>query len=124
MVAITVILAAVIAAFVLDMSIGGNTLSASADVEGDESSTITVELTGGGDQVDGVAFVNTGTGEIDAKSSSLSNTGASEDFSTSGNLQSGVTYTVYAYQGSVPTGSGSTIDRADARVEIGEATTA
>lgn len=128
MVAITVILAAVIAAFVLDMTPGGKTLSASAQVDGDGSAStpVTVELTGGGGDVDGIAFVDTSNGQIENKDTSVSKTGATGTYQAGSSqpLSTGTSYKIYAYQGSVSTGGGSTIDDAEANVQIGEVTTA
>ncbi|OLZ39052.1 hypothetical protein A6E15_19435 [Natrinema saccharevitans] len=125
MVAITVILAAVIAAFVLDMGDPGNkSISASADIE-NGGSDVTVELTAGGSNVDGIAFVNS-NGKIAVYDDSVSSTGASGTYSDSGDgtgdlSGSGSTdYTVYAYQGSVE--EDGSIDDADANVELGQVT--
>ncbi|OLZ39051.1 hypothetical protein A6E15_19430 [Natrinema saccharevitans] len=129
MVAITVILAAVIAAFVLDMGDPGNkSISASADIGENETENITVELTAGGSNIDGIAFVDS-SGEITVHDPNLNSTGANGVYGTkidSGSqaaagdadaVLSDDSYTIYAYQGSVE--HGDSIDDADASVEIG-----
>jgi len=121
MVAITVILAAVIAAFVLDMGDpGSKTLTAQADIEGDGSTSITVSLTGGGEDVDGIAFVDN-SGSIVTKDTGVSSTGASGTYTVSGDLSADTDYTIYAYQGDVSVGG--TIDDAEGRITLGEVTT-
>jgi len=63
MVAITVILAAVIAAFVLDIGPGQATITASADIDGDESDEVNIEIQDGSD-ADNVVLVAAGTGTV------------------------------------------------------------
>ncbi|MFC7231116.1 type IV pilin [Saliphagus sp. GCM10025308] len=100
MVAITVILAAVIAAFVLDL--GSNTGQASVnavvDIEGDDTDTITISITEMGD-ADGVAVVDE-NGDVQG---TLSGTGASATWSATSDLglSSGQSkdFTVQAYEG-------------------------
>jgi len=57
MVAITVILAAVIAAFVLDIGPGDTDPTGAVSVSGEDTSSATVELTSTNEQADGVAIV-------------------------------------------------------------------
>ena len=120
MVAITVILAAVIAAFVLDIGPGDSTISAAADVsvEGD-SDEIHVEITSGGGDMDGIALVDDG-GEIVAVDEDDANTGATIEFDDV-NTDCDEGCTAYGFSGSVTTDD--TIDDADANVNLGSATT-
>ncbi|WP_076143218.1 type IV pilin [Natrinema saccharevitans] len=123
MVAITVILAAVIAAFVLDMGDPGNqTLTAQADITGDGSTTVGVEITGGGDDIDGIAFVDS-SGTIEHVDDSLDKTGASNDYKAGSGepLSKGTEYTVYVYEGDLS--SGGSIDDAEASLEVGDVET-
>ena len=123
MVAITVILAAVIAAFVLDIGPGDSTLSAAADVsvEGDESDEIHVEITSGGGELDGVVLVDDG-GDIVEVNEEDANTGATIEFDANdvnSDCENGCT--AYGFAGSVSVDD--TIDDADANVNLGSATT-
>ena len=122
MVAITVILAAVIAAFVLDIGPGDSTISAAADVS-DDGDHITVEITSGGGDIDGLAVVDSG-GEVIAVTDddTTVSTGGTYDtenhfdpdpFSGSGE------YTVYGFSGNVDHGEDNSIDDADAHVNLG-----
>ena len=102
MVAITVILAAVIAAFVLDMGSNQQT-NVNAAVQQDGS---TVTLTDSGN-ADGVKFVVGGTVAQPSGGSSpmtLEDVGDSVDLTTSGDISAGDEVNVVAYQGS-PSGS-------------------
>ena len=123
MVAITVILAAVIAAFVLDIGPGDSTISAAADVtvEGDEADEIHVEITSGGGDLDGVALVDDG-GDIVEVNEDDANTGATIEFETDDvNSDCDEGCTAYGFSGSVT--EDDTIDDADANVNLGSATT-
>ena len=114
MVAITVILAAVIAAFVLDIGPGDSTLSATSDISEDDDN-ITVEIASGGGNIDGIAAVNS-DGEVEAVEDGIS-TGATVTLEVDGNDE----YTIYGYTGSL-TGESEddeTIDDADANVNMG-----
>ena len=114
MVAITVILAAVIAAFVLDIGPGDSTLSATSDiseVEVGSDPAIEVEIASGGGNIDGIAAVNTNGEVVDFKDEVA--TGATvtlEDVTTE-------EYTIYGYTGTID--DDSTIDDADANVNMG-----
>ena len=120
MVAITVILAAVIAAFVLDIGPGDSTLSAAADLSvEDEGTDIHVEITSGGGDMDGVALVDDG-GEIVQYNDEDANTGATIEFvDVDGDCDDGCT--AYGFSGSVS--EEGSIDEADANVNLGSATT-
>ena len=121
MVAITVILAAVIAAFVLDIGPGDATISAAADVsvEDDEAA---YEITSGGGDLDGVALVAP-DGSVQG-ASTTANTGASDTIGVDswdsdwededGNAE----FTLYGFQGDVDETSDS-IDDASAHVNLG-----
>ena len=120
MVAITVILAAVIAAFVLDIGPGDSTISAAADVSADDDNVI-VEVTSGGGDIDGLALV-------DSSGNVVETTEAEEDTINTGgsyNLEHGVAdgeeedFTVYGYSGSHPDDDDGSIDEAGAHVNLG-----
>ena len=122
MVAITVILAAVIAAFVLDIGPGDSTLSASADLsvenlsEEDEFDVHT-EITAGGGDLDGVALVNE-NGVVVGDESDGANTGGTVTFEIrdAGDEEfDSETFSVYGYSGSVD----DSIDDANANVNFG-----
>ena len=115
MVAITVILAAVIAAFVLDIGPGDSTLSATSDISEDDGN-ITVEIASGGGNIDGIAAVNS-DGEVDAFEEGVS-TGATVTLGEDeGHELDDSEYTIYGYTGSLS--EDSTIDDADANVDMG-----
>ena len=127
MVAITVILAAVIAAFVLDIGPGDSTITAAADVS-DDGEEITVEITSGGGDIDGLAIVNDQGTVVavtdDAITVSTGGTYETDngDFDEDGdppNLEDTEEYTVYGFSGSVSPGEGNSIDDADAHVNLG-----
>ena len=122
MVAITVILAAVIAAFVLDIGPGDSTISAAADVsvevENDED-VAAYEITSGGGDLEGVALVAP-DGSVQSVSE-VASTGASDtlevddyDFGEDDSAE----FTVYGFQGNVDETSDS-IDDASAHVNLG-----
>ena len=121
MVAITVILAAVIAAFVLDIGPGDATISAAADVsvEDDEAA---YEITSGGGDLDGVALIAP-DGSVQGVSNTA-NTGASdtigvEDYDSDWTDEDdNAEFTLYGFQGDVTTDSDS-IDDASAHVNLG-----
>ena len=122
MVAITVILAAVIAAFVLDIGPGDATISAAADVTvevdgGDEVAAY--EITSGGGDLDGVALIAP-DGSVQS-TSNTANTGASDtlevgDYDFDG--EESAEFTVYGYQGDLSNDPDS-IDDASAHVNLG-----
>ena len=131
MVAITVILAAVIAAFVLDIGPGDSTITAAADVSDNGEDEIYVEITSGGGDIDGLAIVD-GSGTVVAVTDDdevTVSTGGSYTASENSNhfdegeagydLDSLGEYTVYGYSGSVSAGEGNSIDDADAHVNLG-----
>jgi len=66
MVAITVILAAVIAAFVLDIGPGDADPTGSVGITGDETQSVTVELESVGGTADGIAIVSEAPDEVSA----------------------------------------------------------
>ncbi|USZ72672.1 type IV pilin [Natronosalvus halobius] len=91
MVAITVILAAVIAAFVLDLGQSNSTnVNAGVTIDGDGASEVTVTLQDKGN-ADGVKVVNSTDG---------SNEGSTESVGGSIKVNSTGNYSVVAYQGS------------------------
>ena len=126
MVAITVILAAVIAAFVLDIGPGDSTITAAADVS-DDGEDITVEITSGGGDIDGLAIVNdAGTVVAVTNEDTTVSTGGSystdadpEQFDTNGGFDALEEYTVYGFSGSVSPGEDNSIDDANAHVNLG-----
>ncbi len=128
MVAITVILAAVIAAFVLDMGPGNSTVTGGADIGTDNagSGNVTVELTRGED-IDGIAFVNE-SGEVALFDENMDSTGSVGYYNSSksgdgtGSLTTDEDYTIYAYRGEGTIQEGGSIDDAEANVELGSAT--
>lgn len=103
MVAITVILAAVIATLVMDFgeNVDGPGVNAGVSVSGDGTDTVTVSVSDLGNS-DGVAIVDSSGSVIET----LTSTGASTSYSTSGSYSSGDSFTVQAYKGSVSSGSG------------------
>ena len=129
MVAITVILAAVIAAFVLDIGPGDSTISAAADVSEHEEDEIAVEITSGGGDLDGLAIVaSDGSVEAVTDDDESVNTGGTYetddgDFEDEdGNAITGLggdVYSVYGFSGSVSAGDDNSIDDADAHVNLG-----
>lgn len=98
MVAITVILAAVIAAFVMDIGPGDSSVNAAVDVTGDGSDEVEVQLTDRGN-ADGVAIANASTGNVEEV---ITTTGDSADLD-SGSPGSG-DYNVFAYEGELTNG--------------------
>ena len=115
MVAITVILAAVIAAFVLDIGPGDSTLSATSDISEHEDG-IQVEIASGGGNIDGVAAVNS-DGEVEAVVADVS-TGATVVLDID---NADDEYTVYGYTGNLSENgeADQTIDDADANINMG-----
>ena len=127
MVAITVILAAVIAAFVLDIGPGDSTITAAADLSPD-GEEVEVTITSGGGDLDGLALVDSngvvhdtyGTGDDESV-----NTGGSYELNAE--LENGEDddFTVYGFAGSAPddmdepSDDGGSIDDADAHVNLG-----
>ena len=116
MVAITVILAAVIAAFVLDIGPGDATISAAADVsQGEDSESVEVEITSGGGDIDGLALVDSTGNVVDVDDGDI-NTGGTYDLEN--NDPDGTEeHSVYAFSGNVEV-DGS-IDDADAHAVLG-----
>ena len=121
MVAITVILAAVIAAFVLDIGPGDATISAAADVSVDSDETAAYEITSGGGDLDGVALIGPSGNVHDTEENA--NTGASDTLSADDDIDGfewddddTAEFTVYGYSGTTPEDS---IDDADANVNLG-----
>ena len=123
MVAITVILAAVIAAFVLDIGPGDATVTAAADISS-SSNSIDVSITSGGGDLDGVALVSE-NGSVAASSEEGASTGGTVSFlgDADGNGDFDDTdseeFTVYGYAGTVPSDPSATIDDADAHARLG-----
>ena len=118
MVAITVILAAVVAAFVLDVGPGEGQLNVAADVE-DADEEIAVHIATGGDQIDGIALVNA-DGEVVASEHGV-NTGGTytlEDHVAGTLLDDNGGYTVYGYQGNEDTVRGYN-NEAEENAELG-----
>ena len=116
MVAITVILAAVIAAFVLDIGPGDSTLSAAADVSFDGDDAV-VEVTSGGGDLDGLALVDDNGDVVDTVHEDDDdgvNTGGT--YRLADDNEDG-DYTVYGFSGSDI--DEETIDDADANVVLG-----
>ena len=113
MVAITVILAAVIAAFVLDIGPGDSTLSATSDISEDEDGNIIVEVASGGGNIDGIAAVNS-DGEVDAFKEDVA-TGATITLPEDDLDED--EYTIYGYSGTLE--GADSIDDADANVNMG-----
>ena len=114
MVAITVILAAVIAAFVLDIGPGDSTITASADLEADGDS-VEIDVTAGGGDMEGLALVDSSGNVIETIDEDV-NTGGSYDLANTG-LTDGEdeVHSVYGFSGSVDT----SIDDANAHVNLG-----
>ncbi|ELZ18074.1 flagellin domain-containing protein [Haloterrigena salina JCM 13891] len=109
MVAITVILAAVIAAFVLDMgdSMGDGGVNAAATSDVNESnSSATISVTDMGN-ADGITLVNS-DGEVVNKDKILTSTGESQEYSDSGNLSG--SYTIQAFTGETSLTTGDSLD--------------
>ena len=125
MVAITVILAAVIAAFVLDIGPGDSTITAAADLSPD-GEDVEVTITSGGGDLDGLALVDSSGvvhdtfGDGDGESV---NTGGSYDLSAQ-DLTDDEDFTVYGFAGNAPASieaddDGGSIDDASAHVNLG-----
>ena len=125
MVAITVILAAVIAAFVLDIGPGDATVTAAADISS-SGSNIDVSITSGGGDLDGVALVSE-NGTVAASSEEGASTGGTVTFLADNeanndgefNDTDSEEFTVYGYAGTVPSDPSATIDDADAHARLG-----
>ena len=119
MVAITVILAAVIAAFVLDIGPGDTTISASADVSTDGDHLV-VEVTSGGGDMDQLVAIDSGGNVVatadDAATGATFDSG--EDDWDHNDYEGDVT--VYGIQGDLEAGE-DTVDDANANVELGSA---
>jgi len=114
MVAITVILAAVIAAFVLDIGPGQSSVNAAVDISGDGSDEVTIQVRDSGD-ADEIAVVND-DGEI--VDTAAANAGAeyeassgSSDFDLDGE---GDEFTIFAIRGSAT----DNVDEAEASTQI------
>ncbi|SER78878.1 type IV pilin [Natrinema salaciae] len=138
MVAITVILAAVIAAFVLDMTPGGDTVQASVDVSASGTDTVELSVNDGGN-ADYLVLVEAGSGSV-ANADGGTPTGTTEEANT------GASYTVHSVTGSndnddflsgagqftdtdyevwavdTDLSGGDSLDAADASVKVGEFT--
>lgn len=114
MVAITVILAAVIATFVMDMGSGlDDEPRATVDIEGDGTPEVDVQVTNI-DNADGVAIVDDGGSIVDT----LESTGASASYSSSS--EGSGNYTAQAYNGGSSVSSGNNIeDNADNNAIVG-----
>ena len=122
MVAITVILAAVIAAFVLDIGPGDTTISAAADVSTDGDDLV-VEVTSGGGDMDQLVAIDS-EGDVVATTDGAA-TGATfdsgaDDWDTGGEPVTG-DVTVYGIQGELSPNDGDTVDDANANVNLGTA---
>ena len=124
MVAITVILAAVIAAFVLDIGPGDATVSAAADVsvgddEGEEIAV--VEVTSGGGDLDGLALVDADGNVVDTTDDDYDsvNTGGTYELDPDGSEAESDDFTVYGYSGTHPDTDDGSIDDAGAHAELG-----
>ncbi|WP_247729495.1 type IV pilin [Halovivax limisalsi] len=127
MVAITVILAAVIAAFVMGIGPGGEALTASADISGSQTSSVDIAVTESG-EADKLVIVDPDDGSIAAANSDIS-TGANYnvvaaggDFTVDsnhngGSLQTGYEYDVYAITGSAA--EGDPLESAEGTVSLG-----
>ena len=123
MVAITVILAAVIAAFVLDIGPGDATVSAAADVSvdtnADNDEIAIVEVTSGGGDLDGLALVDA-DGNVKATTEGDSvNTGGTYELEPEDYDADSDDFTVYGYSGTHPDDDGGSIDEAGAHAELG-----
>ena len=124
MVAITVILAAVIAAFVLDIGPGDATVTAAADISSASGDRIDVSITSGGGDIDGVALVSE-DGFVAAANEEGASTGGTVRFN--GDVDGGgdfddadsEEFIVYGYAGTVPSDPSATIDDADAHARLG-----
>ena len=122
MVAITVILAAVIAAFVLDIGPGDSTITAAADLSPD-GEAVEVTITSGGGDLDGLALVDS-NGVVHSVDEDNINTGGtytlSADYSANDIDDD---FTVYGFAGNAPAeianGDGGSIDDASAHVNLG-----
>ena len=120
MVAITVILAAVIAAFVLDIGPGDSTISAAADVSLDDDD-VKVEVTSGGGDLDGLALVDSSGSVVDTHGDDEEesvNTGGSYDLDPD-DPDEDEEFTVYGYSGTHPDTEDGSIDDAGAHVNLG-----
>ena len=121
MVAITVILAAVIAAFVLDIGPGDSTITAAADLSPD-GEDVEVTITSGGGDLDGLALVDS-SGEVHDNVDEDVNTGGTYGLSAVG-LTEDEDFTVYGFAGNAPASiaadsEGGSIDDASAHVNLG-----
>ena len=121
MVAITVILAAVIAAFVLDIGPGDSTITAAADLSEDGDS-VEVTITSGGGDLDGLALVDS-NGEVHDTEDGNVNTGGTYELSAY-DLSEDEDFTVYGFAGNAPDekdngNTGGSIDDASAHVNLG-----
>ncbi len=112
MVAITVILAAVIAAFVLNMGPGGEAVQAS----GDGTSEVTLSITDGGNADEIVVVDDTGTVKWENDANTGSEYTISDGDQSIGLGGSSKDYSVYAISGDLATGD--TLDDAEGQVEI------
>lgn len=123
MVAITVILAAVIAAFVLDMgdSMGSEPVNAAASVDMTNNSTeaeVSIDDIG---NADGVVVVDSnGTPISISDDMILTSTGETNTYTTGGQLSDDSSYTVQAYQGELEGASTSIDDQTDSTSVVGE----
>ena len=113
MVAITVILAAVIAAFVLDIGPGDSTLSATSDISEVDDDEIQVEIASGGGNIDGIAAVNSSGGVAAVKDGVSTGATVTLDVEDDGDDE----FTIYGFTGTID--DGDTIDDADANVDMG-----
>ena len=123
MVAITVILAAVIAAFVLDMgdSMGNEPVNAVASVDTANNATeaeVSIDDIGNADGIVVVASDGTPVSVNDDKI--LTSTGETHTYSTSDQLSTDSSFTVQAYQGELEDASESINDQTDSTTVIGE----
>ncbi len=137
MVAITVILAAVIAAFVLDMSPGSETMTASATIDGGGTDTVDITISDSGN-AEYIVLVADGTGTVvdssdtdggSATAAEPANTGATYtvtsdtsnpqgSFLGSDDAFKSSTYEVWAV--SEDLSGGDTLDDAESSLELGE----
>ena len=120
MVAITVILAAVIAAFVLDIGPGDATISAAADVSVEDDAAA-YEITSGGGDLDGVALIGPDGSVVDVNDNANTGSSGTLDVDEFDDWDGGEPeeFTVYGFQGSVEIGEDNSIDDANANVNLG-----
>ncbi|WP_247731633.1 type IV pilin [Halovivax limisalsi] len=127
MVAITVILAAVIAAFVMGIGPGSDAVTANVDIAGDGTSEVTVTVQDGG-SADNLVIVNPDNGQVLSDTNSeaantgveytISNTGSNSDFTGSDStFGTGTEYTIYAIQGDLS--AGDPLDGAEGSTQVG-----